>query len=88
MNTFTAVTLAASGMAAVLAGTAILAAAAIHALRPVRTTTEVVAVDADGVAEVLEMLSKLPQWLLALLAGDLQLWLAIRVLAGQSWWPS
>jgi hypothetical protein len=88
MNTFVAVSLAISGAVAVLAGTAILAAAAIQALRPLRTTTEAVAVDADGMAKVLEMLSKLPQWLLAILAGDLQLWLAMRALAGQSWWPS
>jgi hypothetical protein len=48
MNTFIAVTLAVSGTVAVLTDTLILAAAAIQALRPVRTTTEATAVDADG----------------------------------------
>jgi hypothetical protein len=31
------------------------------------------------------MLSKVPQWFVALLAGNLQFWLAMRTLAGQSW---
>jgi hypothetical protein len=88
MNAFIAGTLVVSGAVVLLAGTVILLAAAVQALRPMRTTAEAAAVDADGVAKVLEMLSKLPQWLLAILAGDFQLWLAMRVLAGQPWWPS
>jgi hypothetical protein len=91
MNGFIAVVLVVSGALAVLSGTALLtvtAVEAIAALRPRPATTEAAAVDANGVAKVLEMLSKVPQWFLALLAGNLQFWLAMRTLAGQSWWPS
>jgi hypothetical protein len=90
MNGFIAVVLVVSGALAVLSGTALLTVAAVEAITLIRTrpATEAVAVDANGVAKLLEMLSKVPQWFLALLAGNLQFWLAMRTLAGQSWWPS
>jgi hypothetical protein len=91
MNGFIAGVLVVSGALAVLSGTALLSAAAVEAVTPLRlrpAATEAVTVDANGVAKVLEMLSKVPQWCLALLAGNLQFWLAMRTLAGQSWWPS
>jgi hypothetical protein len=61
---------------------------AIAALRPRPAATEAVAVDANGVAKVLEMFSTVPQWFLASLAGNLPFWLATRTLAGQLWWPT
>ncbi|MDA9393098.1 hypothetical protein WN73_21530 [Bradyrhizobium sp. CCBAU 45394] len=61
--------------------------AAAVSLKAARST-EAPTVDADGVAKVLEMLSKLPQWIRAILTGNFQLWLALLTLAGQSWWPS
>jgi hypothetical protein len=65
MSDFMAVVLVVSGALAVLSGTALLTVAAVEAitaLRPRPATTEAVAVDANGVAKVLEMLSKVPQY--------------------------
>jgi len=67
-----------------------LATSAIQALvaaLKANATTEAPAIDTDGIAKILEMLSKLPQWLLAIIVGDVQLWLAARTVAGQPWWP-
>ncbi|WP_461349940.1 hypothetical protein [Bradyrhizobium liaoningense] len=67
-----------------------LAASAIQALATALRTnvaTEAQAIDADGVAKVLEMLSKLPQWLLAIIIGNVQIWLAMQASAGQWRWP-
>lgn len=89
MTTLLTVVLALSATVLNIAGTAILAASAIQALATaLRTTaaTEAPTLDANGLAKVLEMLSKLPQWLLAIMIGDVQLWLAMRTWAGQSWW--
>ncbi|MCA6115190.1 hypothetical protein J6524_09785 [Bradyrhizobium sp. WSM 1738] len=91
MNTLLVAILTISGAFMVLDGTATLVTSAVQALAAsvkAARSTEAAAVDADGVAKVLEMLSKLPQWFLAILTGNFQLWLALRTLAGQSWWPS
>lgn len=81
--------LALSGTVLTVAGAAMLAASAIQSLVALRRSvnTEAPVVDADGVAKVFEMLSKLPQRLLAIVIGDVQLWLVMRTLAGQPWWP-
>jgi hypothetical protein len=63
MSDFMAVVLVVSGALAVLLGTALLTVAAVEAitaLRPRPATTEAVAVDANGVAKVLEMLFQSP----------------------------
>ncbi|QHO77790.1 hypothetical protein ACH79_39490 [Bradyrhizobium sp. CCBAU 051011] len=91
MNTLLVAILTISGAFMVLAGTVMLVALAVQALAAsvkAARSTEAAAVDADGVAKVLKMLSKLPQWFLAILTGNFQLWLALRTFAGQSWWPS
>lgn len=72
VNGFVATILVISGSIVVLSGTLILAVSAIQAVRALGRAAGATEapVTADGLAKVLEMLSKLPQWLLAVLTGD------------------
>jgi hypothetical protein len=43
------------------------------------------AINLADLTKLIEAIIKIPQWLLAILAGDLQIWLGYRVVTGARW---
>jgi hypothetical protein len=87
---FLGIGLIVSGSACVILGIIILALAAIQLRKQMFPTA--VAPGAPGVSlpdltNLIQAIVKVPQWLLAILAGDGQIWLGLRTIANLSWWP-
>ncbi len=85
--------LAVAGCVTIVLGIVILAAAAaklVAGILPKRagTSEEGVAINLPDVTKLIEALVKLPQWLLAILVGDVQVWLGTRLMANLPWWPT
>jgi hypothetical protein len=86
------IALAFSGLVIILVGVVILTVAAVKLVKeafakPPQAGVEAPAINLPDVSKLMETLVKLPQWLLAILAGDLQVWLGTRLMSGLPWWP-
>jgi hypothetical protein len=73
-----------SGLLLILVGIVILVLGAVQLLRQMRVHAGAAAPPAPGVnlndlTKLIEAIIKIPQWLLAVLAGDLQIWLGYLV---------
>jgi hypothetical protein len=79
-----------SGLACVILGIIILALAAIQLRKqmfPSPAAPGAPGVSLPDLTNLIEAIVKVPQWLLAILAGDGQIWLGLRTIANLSWWP-
>jgi hypothetical protein len=88
---FIGLVLVISGLASIAVGISILGLSALQLWRqifPARPARAAAAgVGADDLAKLIEAIVKIPQWLLAILAGDLQIWLGIRLMSGLALLP-
>jgi hypothetical protein len=82
---FTGLILISSGVVLVVGGVTILVLAVVQLVVQMRHSSTKAgaaapaAVDLGALAKLIEAIIKMPQWLLALLAGDVQIWLGYLV---------